>query len=144
MKPIPGRHRPPLPTPMDREFFQDIAKLVETQKIYESKIQTQIDKLSTLYYYVSCDIEEHNISKTMLALERGKYRLRSETNGYLSDITSHHQRIQHIVFQYPCFRLEGDSYLEIEANITEQIQIIIKHNNDIIKTVTEQRHKEDE
>ena len=63
MKPIPGRHRPPLPTPMDREFFQDIAKLVETQKIYESKIQQQIEMSSASYYYVSCDIEDRIISR---------------------------------------------------------------------------------
>ena len=65
MKPILGRYRPPLPTPMNRDFFQDIVQLVETQKIYESKTQAQIDKLIASYYYVSDDIEVNNISKAI-------------------------------------------------------------------------------
>lgn len=98
MKLIIGRHRSPLLTSVDREFFQDIVQRVEAQKIYESKIQAQIDKLSASYYYVSCDIEGYNISKANLALEREKYRLHSEKNGYLSGITSHHHRMSHIFF----------------------------------------------
>ena len=54
----------------------------------------------------------------MLALEREKYRLHSETTRYLSDITSHHLRISHVDFQYPDSRLEEDSYLEREINRT--------------------------
>ena len=65
MQPIPGRHRPPSSTPDNRELFQDIVKLVATQKIYESKIQAQLDKLSASYYYVSYDIEKNNISKAI-------------------------------------------------------------------------------
>ena len=65
MKLILGRYILPLPTPINREFFQDIVQLVETQKIYESKTQAQIDKLSASYYYVSYDIEENNISKAI-------------------------------------------------------------------------------
>ena len=65
MKPIIGRYRPPLPTPMNRDLFQDIVQLVETQKIYESKTQAQIDKLIASYYYVSDGIEVNNISKAI-------------------------------------------------------------------------------
>ena len=57
MKPILGRHIPPLLTTVDRDFFQDIVQLVEAQQMYESNIQAQVDKLSASYYYISCDIE---------------------------------------------------------------------------------------
>ena len=70
MKSIIGKHIPPLPTPVDREFFLDIVQLAEDQKLYESKIQAQIDQLSATYYYISCDIEAYNIRKGILALER--------------------------------------------------------------------------
>ena len=70
------------------------------------------------YYYVSCDIEAYNVSKAILALEWGKYRLYSETTGYLLEITPRHHRISYIVFQYLYARLEGDSYLESVANKT--------------------------
>ena len=70
MKSIIGKYRPPLPTPVDREFFLDIVQLAEDQKLYESKIQAQIDQLSATYYYLSCDIEAYNIRKGILALER--------------------------------------------------------------------------
>ena len=79
MKPIPGKHRPPLPTLVDSEFFLDIVQLVEAQKIHESKIQAQIDQLSATYYYVSCDIGAYNIRKGVLMLEREKYKLHNET-----------------------------------------------------------------
>ena len=52
--------------------------------------------------------------------------------------------MSHIVFQYQDYRLEGKSYLDIEANETEQITKKIEQNNDKIKRVTEQRHKEEE
>ena len=45
----------------------------------------------------------------ILALEKDKYRLHSETNNYLYEITSHHHRISHVVFQYPGARLKEDS-----------------------------------
>ena len=84
--------------PVDREIFLDIVQLVEAQKLHESKIQAQMDQLSATYYYVSCDIEAYNIRKGILALEREKYKLHSEINVYLSEITSHHHRISHVVF----------------------------------------------
>ena len=54
----------------------------------------------------------------MLALERGKYKLHSETNVYLLEITSHYHRILYVVFQYPDSRLEENSHLESESNRT--------------------------
>ena len=98
MKQIPGKHRLPLPTHVDRKFLLDIVQLVEAQKLHESKIQAQIDQLSATYYYVPCDKEAYNIRKGILALEKKKYKLHSETNVYLSEITSHHYRISHVVF----------------------------------------------
>ena len=50
MIPIPGRHRVPLPRPVDRGSFLDIVELVESQKAHEKKVQAKIDKLSTAYY----------------------------------------------------------------------------------------------
>ena len=57
MIPIPGRHRVPLPPPVHRGFFLHIVALVESQKTHEKKIQAKIDKLSTVYYWIYCDIE---------------------------------------------------------------------------------------
>ena len=91
MKPILGRHEPPLPTPVDRVLSR------YSTSLHESNIQAQIDQFSATYYYVSCDIEVYNMRKGILALERGKYKLNSETNVYLSEITSLHHRISHIV-----------------------------------------------
>ena len=90
MKAFPGKHRPPLPTPVDRWIFQDIVQLVEAQKNPEPKIQAKINRLSASYYYVSCDIEAYKIRKGILILEREKYRLQSETNVYLLEMTSRH------------------------------------------------------
>ena len=97
-------------------MFLDAVQLVESQKNYESKIQVTIDQLSAQYYYISCDIEAGNIRKGVLALEKDKYRLHSETNNYLYEITSHHHRISHVVFQYLDARLEEGSYLGSVAN----------------------------
>ena len=77
---ISGRHRVPLPTQVDRGSFLDIIELVESQKLHESQIQAKMDKLSTAYFWVYCDIEAFNIRKAVLALEKEKYRLHSETN----------------------------------------------------------------
>ena len=143
MKPIPGKHRPSLPTPVDRDFFKDIVQLVEAQKLHESKIQVQIDQLRATYYYVSCDIETYNIRKGILALEREKYKFHGEINVHLSEIISHHRRISHIVFQYPDARLEEDSYLESEANRTSQIKRIIEQNEDKRKHIIIQQQTEE-
>ena len=83
MIPIPGSHRIPLPRPVDRGSFLDIVELVESQKDHEKTIQAKIDKLSTAYYWIYCDIEAHNISQAILALEVEKFKLHSETNNYL-------------------------------------------------------------
>ena len=128
--PIPGRHRQPLQTPADRGLFLDIVQLVESQKLHESQIQATIDQLSTQYYYVSCDIEAYNIRKAILALKKDKYRLHRETNNYLYEITSHHHRISHVVFQYPDARLEEESYLGSVVNRPTQVKSIIATNVD--------------
>ena len=99
-------------------------------KKYESKIQVTIDQLSAQYCYISCDIEAGNIRKGVLALEKDKYRLHSETNNYLYEITSHQHRISHVVFQYPDARLEEDSYLGSATNRSTQIKSIISTNED--------------
>ena len=99
MIPIQGRHRQPIQTPADRGLFLGIVQLVESQKLHESQIQETIDQLSTQYYYVSCDIEAYNIRKDILALEKDKYRLHSETNNYLYEIPLHHNCISHVVFR---------------------------------------------
>ena len=130
MIPIPGKHRQPLTTPVDRGLFLDIVQLVESQKLHEPKIQATIDQLNAQYNYISCDIEAYNIRKGILALEKDKYRLHSETNNYLYEITSHHHRISHVVFQYPDARLEEDSYLGSAANRPTQIKSIIATNED--------------
>ena len=109
MIPIPWKHRQQLTTPVNRGLFLDIVQLVESQKLHESKLQATIDRLSTQYYYVSCDIESYHIRMGILALEKDKYRLHSETNNYLYKITSHHHRISHVVFQYPGARIKEDS-----------------------------------
>ena len=114
MIPIPGKHRQPLITPVNRGLFLDIVQSVVSQKLHESKIQATIDQLSAQYYYVSCDIEAYNIRKGILALEKDKYRFHSETNNYLYEITSHHHHISHVVFQYPDTRLEEDSYVGVQ------------------------------
>ena len=77
MKPNPGKHRLPLPKPVDIEFFLDIVQLIEAQKLHDLKIQAQIDQLSVTCYYVSCDIEAYNIRKGILEFEREKYKLHS-------------------------------------------------------------------
>ena len=138
MKPIPGRHRPPLLTPVDRGFFLDIVQLVESQKLHESNIQATIDKLSARYYYASCDIEAYIIRKGILALEKEKYKLHSETNNYLSEITSHHRRISHIVFQHPDARLKENSYFGSEANMYTHITRIIEKNEEKQKNIITQ------
>ena len=130
MIPIQGRHRQPIQTPADRGLFLGIVQLVESQKLHESQIQATIDQLSTQYYYVSCDIEANNIRKAILALKKGKYRLHSETNNCLYEITSHHHRISHVVFQYPDARLEEESYLGSAVNQSIQVKSIIATNAD--------------
>ena len=110
MIPIPGRHRVPLPPPVHRGSFLDIVALVESQKAHEKKIQAKIDKLSTAYYWIYCDIEAQNIRQAILALEGEKYKLHSETNNYLYEVTKHHQRTEHIVFANPEARLKADSF----------------------------------
>ena len=130
MIPIPGKHRQHLTTPVDVVLFLDIVQLVESQKLHDSNIQATIDQLSVQYYYVSCDIEAYNIRKGILALENDKYRLHSETNNYLYEITSHHHRISHVVFQYLDARLEEGSYLGSVANRSTQIKGIIATNED--------------
>ena len=89
-----------------------------------------MDKLSTAYFWVYCDIEAFNIRKAVLALEKEKYRVHSETNNYLYEITSHHQRISHVVFQYPDARLEVESCLGSAANRAIKIKNIIEVNED--------------
>ena len=130
MIPIPGSHRVPLPRPVDRGSFLDIVELVESQKAHEKTIQTKIDKPSTAYYWVYCDIEAHNIRKTILALEVEKYKLHSETNNYLYEVTSHHQRTAHVVFEYPDAKLEAESCLESATNRAIKIDTIIAVNDD--------------
>ena len=142
MKQIPGKHRLPLPTHVDQKFLLDIVQLVEARKLHESRIQVQIDQLSATYYYVPCDIEAYNIRKGILALEKEKYKLHSETNVYLSEITSHHYRISHVVFQYHDARLEEDSYLESEANRKSQITRIIETHDDKQKHIIIQQQRE--
>ena len=110
-------------------MFLVILQLVESQKLHESKLQATIDQLSAQYYYVFCDIEAYNIRKGIVALEK-KYKLHSETNNYLYEITSHHHRISHVVFQYPDARLEEESYLGSAANRSTQITKIIGINED--------------
>ena len=127
---IPGRHIQPLQTPVDRGLFLDMVQLVESQELHESQIQVIINQLSTQYYYVYCDIEAYNIRKVILALEKDKYRLHSETDNYLYEITSHHHRISHVVFQYPDTRLEEESYLGSAVNRSIQIKSIIATNAD--------------
>ena len=112
MKQIPGRHRVPLPPPVYRGYFLDIVELVESQKAHEKNIQAQIDKLSTVYYWIYCDIEAQNIRRAIVALEGEKYKLHSATNNYLFEVTKHHQRINHSDFEYPDARLEVESCLE--------------------------------
>ena len=111
-------------------MFLVILQLVESQKLHESKLQATIDQLSAQYYYVLCDIEAYNIRKGIVALEKEKYKLHSETNNYLYEITSHHHRISHVVFQYPDARLEEESYLGSAANRSTQITKIIGINED--------------
>ena len=114
MIPITGIHRVPLPSPVDRGSFLDIVELVESQKAHEKKIQAKIDKLS----------------KAVIALEVEKYRLHSETNNYLYEVTSHHQRTAHVVFEYPDARLEEESCLESATNRAIKINSIIEVNED--------------
>ena len=111
-------------------MFLVILQLVESQNLHESKLQATIDQLSAQYYYVSCDIEAYNIRKGIVALEKEKYKLHSETNNYLYEITSHYHRISHVVFQYPDARLEEESYLGSAANMSTQITKIIEINED--------------
>ena len=128
MIPIPGRHRVPLPPPVHRGSFLDIVALVESQKAHEKKIQAKIDKLSTAYYWIYCDIEAQNIRQAILALEGEKYKLHSETNNYLYEVTKHHQRIEYIVFEYPDARLEAESCLESATYRRLAIDTIIAVN----------------
>ena len=118
MIPIPGRHRGPLPPQIDPGSFLDMVELVESQTFHESQIQAKIDQLSTAYFYVYCVIEAYSIRKVVLALEAEKYILHSETKKYLYGITSHHQRISHVVFEYPDARLEEESSLGSAVNRT--------------------------
>ena len=85
-----------------------------------------MDKLSTAYFGVYCDIEAYNIRKAVLALEKEKYRLHSEKNNYLYEVTSHHQRISHVVFEYPDARLEEESCLGSAANRAIKIKTLSK------------------
>ena len=130
MIPIPGRHRVPLPRPVDRGSFLDIVELIESQKAHEKTIQAKIDKLSTTYYWIYCDIEAHNIRQAILALEVEKYKLHSETNNYLYEVTSHHQRTEYTDFEYPDARLEEESCLESATNRAIKIDTIIVVNDD--------------
>ena len=110
MIPIPGRHRVPLPPPVHRGSFLAIVALVEAQKAHEKKIQMKIDKLSTAYYWIYCDIEAQKIRQEILALEVEKYKLHRDTNNYLYEVTKNHQRTEHTVFEYPEARLKADSF----------------------------------
>ena len=130
MIPIPGRHRVPLQPPVYRGSFLDIVELIESQKAHEKTIQAKIDKLSTTYYWIYCDIEAHNIRQAILALEVEKYKLHSETNNYLYEVTSHHQRTAHVVFEYLDARLETESCLESATNRAIKIDTIIVVNDD--------------
>jgi len=65
-----------------------------------------------------------------LALEVEKYKLHSETNNYLYEVTKHHQRTEHTVFEYPDARLEADSWLESATYRALAIDLIIAVNED--------------
>ena len=107
---IPGRHRVPLPPSVHRGSFLAIVALVESQKAQEETIQAKIDKLSTAYYWIYCDIEAQNIRQEILALEVEKYTLHRDTNTYLYEVTKHHQRTEHNVFvhtQHPPQSIHG-------------------------------------
>ena len=65
-----------------------------------------------------------------MALEVEKYKLHSETNNYLYEVTSHHQRTAHVVFEYPDARLEENSCLESATNRAIKINNIIAVNDD--------------
>ena len=140
MIPIPGRHRGPLPPQIDPGSFLDMVELVESQTFHESQIQAKIDQLSTAYFYVYCDIEAYNIRKVVLALEAEKYILHSETKKYLYGITSHHQRISHVVFEYPDARLEEESSLGSAVN--RAIKKIIEVNEDKNQPTPTQKEQE--
>ena len=101
-----------------------------------------MDKLSTAYFGVYCDIEAYNIRKAVLALEKEKYRLHSEKNNYLYEVTSHHQRISHVVFEYPDARLEEESCLESVANRAIKINNIIEVNEDKKQPTLTQQEQE--
>ena len=63
-----------------------------------------------------------------MALEVEKYKLHSETNNYLFEVTKHHQRINHSDFEYPDARLEVESCLESATYRTLAIDTIIAVN----------------
>ena len=65
-----------------------------------------------------------------MALEVEKYKLHSETNNYLYDVTSHHHCIEHTVFEYPDARLEAESCLESATYRALAIDTIIAVNDD--------------
>ena len=137
MIPIPGRHRVPLPPPVHRGSFLDIVALVESQKAHEKKIQANIDTLNTAYYWIYCDIEVQNIRRAILALEGEKYKLHSETNNYLYEVTSHHQCIENTVFEYPDARLEAESCLEsatYRGLATDTIKAVNENKQQLIHT----------
>ena len=142
MIPIPGRYRQLLTAPVDRGLFLYIVQLLESQQLNESQLQATIDQLSAQYYYISCDIEAYNIRKGILALEKEKYKLHSETNNYLYEIISHKNRISHVIFQYPDARLEEDSYLGSTANRSTQIKRIIEINEDKQQHIIPQQQQE--
>ena len=98
--------------------------------------------MSTHYYYVSCNIEAYNIRKDILALEKDKCRLHSETNNYLYEITLHHNYILHVVFQYTNDILEEESYLGSVANRSTQIKGIIAINVDKRQHIILQQQQE--
>ena len=63
-----------------------------------------------------------------MALEVEKDKLHSETNNYLYEVTKHHQRIEHTVFEYPDARLEAESCLESATYRALAIDTIIAVN----------------
>ena len=68
-------------------IFDALLDFVETQKLYEFKVQQTIDKLSKVYYYVYCDRTTKQTRDAISAIEQGKYILCRETKGDLSCYT---------------------------------------------------------